>query len=87
MKETIDQKDLRRDLQITSCVGSYWNNLSRLLDDGEGTLEQLLSLISSVSRSAKFLDAPRKHLRFKGAIAQIAELRERIQSYRAALQL
>ncbi|KAF3034835.1 hypothetical protein E8E11_004725 [Didymella keratinophila] len=87
MKETIDQKDLRGDLQTTGHVGSHWKNLSRSLNDGEGTLEQLRSLIISVSRSAKFLDAPRKHLRFKSAIAQIAEFREQIQSYRAALQL
>jgi hypothetical protein len=87
MKETIDQKDLRGNLQTTGHVGSHWKNLSRSLNDGEGTLEQLRSLIISVSRSAKFLDAPRKHLRFKSAIAQIAEFREQIQSYRAALQL
>jgi hypothetical protein len=87
MKETFDQKDIRGDLRTTGHVGSHWNNLSRSLSDGENTLEQLRSLIVSVSRSAKFLDAPRKHLRFKSAIAQIAEFREQIQSYRAALQL
>ncbi|KAF3043780.1 hypothetical protein E8E12_010203 [Didymella heteroderae] len=87
MKETIDQEDLRGTLQATGHVGSHWKNLSRSLSDGEGTLEQLRSLIISVNKSAKFLDAPRKHLRFKSAIAQIAEFREQIQSYRAALQI
>jgi hypothetical protein len=45
MKETIDQKDLRGNLQTTGHVGSHWKNLSRSLNDGEGTLEQLRSLI------------------------------------------
>jgi hypothetical protein len=61
--------------------------LSRSLNDGEGTLEQLRSLVLNVSRCAKFMDAPRKHLGFKSAIVQIEEFREQIQSYRAALHL
>ncbi|KAF1926472.1 uncharacterized protein M421DRAFT_102513 [Didymella exigua CBS 183.55] len=87
MNETIEQKELRAHSNTTGHVGSHWKNLSRSLSDGSSTLEQLWSLITSVSKSAKFLDAPRKHLRFKSAIAQIAEFREQIQSYRAALQL
>jgi hypothetical protein len=87
MKETFAQEDLRADVQTTGHVGSHWKNLARSLSDGESTLDQLRSLLTSVSKSTSFLDAPRKQLRLKSAITQIAGFREQIQSYRAALQL
>ncbi|KAF9693945.1 hypothetical protein EKO04_007800 [Ascochyta lentis] len=87
MKETFAQEDIQADVQTTGHVGSHWKNLARSLSDGEGTLDQLRSLLTSVNKSTSFLDATRKQLRLKSAIAQISGFREQIQSYRAALQL
>ncbi|KZM21005.1 hypothetical protein ST47_g7816 [Ascochyta rabiei] len=87
MKETFAQEDIQAEVQTTGHVGSHWKNLARSLSDGEGTLDQLRSLLTSVSKSTSFLDATRKQLRLKSAIAQISGFREQIQSYRAALQL
>ncbi|KAJ4335350.1 hypothetical protein N0V95_008925 [Ascochyta clinopodiicola] len=87
MKETFAQEDIQAEVQTTGHVGSHWKNLARSLSDGEGTLDQLRSLLTTVSKSTSFLDATRKQLRLKSAIAQISGFREQIQSYRAALQL
>lgn len=87
MKETFDLADIKANIQTTGHVGSHWKNLARSLSDSESTLDQLRSLLKSVSKSTSFLDAPRKQLRLKSAVTQIAEFREQIQSYRAALQL
>lgn len=87
MKETFAQEDIQADVQATGHVGSHWKNLARSLSDGESTLDQLRSLLTSVNKSTSFLDASRKQLRLKSAIAQISGFREQIQSYRAALQL
>jgi hypothetical protein len=87
MKETFDQEDIKSNLGVTGHVGSHWKNLARSLGDGAGTLRQLQSLLEGVNKTTSFLDGPRKQLRFKSAIDQIAMYREQIQSYRAALQL
>ncbi|KAH6612149.1 hypothetical protein C7974DRAFT_381579 [Boeremia exigua] len=87
MKETLAQEDIQADVQATGHVGSHWKNLARSLSDGESTLDQLRSLLTSVNKSTSFLDASRKQLRMKSAVAQISGFREQIQSYRAALQL
>lgn len=87
MKETFAQEEIQVDVQSTGHVGSHWKNLARSLSDGESTLDQLRSLLTSVNKSTSFLDAPRKQLRLKSAITQISGFREQIQSYRAALQL
>ncbi|ORY08508.1 hypothetical protein BCR34DRAFT_392989 [Clohesyomyces aquaticus] len=87
MKETFDQKDLKAHLQVTGHVGSHWKNLARSLKDGTETLEQLHSLLDGVNKTTSWLDGPRKQLRFKSAIDQIATFRDQIQSYRGALQL
>ena len=87
MKETFAQEDIQTDVQATGHVGSHWKNLARSLSDGESTLDQLRSLLTSVNKSTSFLDASRKQLRLKSALAQISGFRDRIQSYRAALQL
>lgn len=87
MKETFAQEEIQADVHATGHVGNHWKNLARSLSDGEGTLDQLRSLLTTVSKSTSFLDATRKQLRLKSAISQISGFREQIQSYRAALQL
>jgi uncharacterized protein YoxC len=87
MKETFQQDDMKTNLQTTGHVGSHWRNLARSLDDGAKTLQQLHALLDGINKKTSILDAPRKQLRFKSAIDQIATYREQIQSYRAALHL
>jgi hypothetical protein len=87
MKETFDQNEIKSNLQGTGHVGSHWKNLARSLEDGAKTLQQLHALLEGVNKTTSFLDGPRKQIRFKSAIDQIAVYREQIQSYRAALQL
>ncbi|KAJ8109531.1 hypothetical protein OPT61_g7392 [Boeremia exigua] len=87
MKETLAQEDIQADVQATGHVGSHWKNLARSLSDGESTLDQLRSLLTSVNKSTSFMDASRKQLRLKSAVAQISGFRDQIQSYRSALQL
>jgi hypothetical protein len=87
MKETFDQEDIKSNLGVTGHAGSHWKNLARSLGDGAGTLRQLQTLLDGVNKTTSFLDGPRKQIRFKSAIDQIATYREQIQSYRAALQL
>ncbi|KAF1847385.1 uncharacterized protein K460DRAFT_241581, partial [Cucurbitaria berberidis CBS 394.84] len=87
MIETFEQDDIKSNLQVTGHVGSHWKNLARSLDDCASTLRQLHTLLDGTNKKTSILDAPRKQLRFKSAIEQIATYREQIQSYRAALQL
>jgi hypothetical protein len=87
MKETFERDDVRPNLQTTGHVGSHWKNLARSLGDGASTLQQLHALLDSINKTTSILDAPRKQLRFKSAMEQIATYREQIQSYRAALHL
>jgi uncharacterized protein YoxC len=87
MKETFERDDVRPNLQTTGHVGSHWKNLARSLDDGASTLQQLHALLDGINKTTSILDAPRKQLRFKSAMEQIATYREQIQSYRAALHL
>jgi uncharacterized protein YoxC len=87
MKETFEQDVIKSNLQTTGHAGSHWKNLARSLKDGENTLQQLASLLDGLNKKTSVLDGPRKQLRFKSAIEQIATYREQIQSYRAALQL
>jgi hypothetical protein len=87
MKETFERDDVKPNLQTTGHVGSHWKNLARSLDDGASTLQQLHALLDSINKTTSILDAPRKQLRFKSAMEQIATYREQIQSYRAALHL
>lgn len=87
MKETFDQDEIKLNLQTTGHAGNHWKNLARSLEDGGGTLRQLTTLLESVNKTTSFLDGPRKQLRLKSAIDQIAVYRDQIQSYRAALQL
>lgn len=87
MKETFEQEDIKANLQATGHVGNHWKNLARSLRDGEGTLQQVHGLLDAVNKTTSFLDGPRKQLRFKAAVEQIACYREQIQSYRGALQL
>lgn len=81
------QEDIKANLQLTGHVGNHWKNLARSLNDGETTLGQLQTLLKSINKSTSFMDAPRKQLRLKAAVVQIAEYRDQIQSYHAALQL
>lgn len=87
MKETFERDDIKPNLAVTGHVGSHWKNLGRSLEDGENTLRQLQSLLDGINKKTSILDAPRRQLRYKSAIEQIATYRERIQSYRGALQL
>lgn len=87
MKETFEQDDIKSNLQATGHVGSHWKNLARSLKDGANTLGQLHTLLEGINKTTKILDGPRKQIRFKSAIEQIATYRDQIQSYRAALQL
>ena len=87
MNETFNQDEVKENLQVTGHVGNHWKNLARSMEDGVTTLQQLRALLDSVNRTTSFLDGPRKQLRYKSAIDQIATFRERIQSYRSALQL
>jgi hypothetical protein len=87
MKETFDHDEIKANLQATGHAGNHWKNLARSLEDGGGTLRQLTTLLEGVNKTTSFLDGPRKQLRFRSAIDQIAIYREQIQSYRAALQL
>ncbi|KAF2262693.1 hypothetical protein CC78DRAFT_569557 [Lojkania enalia] len=87
MKETFEQDDVKANLQMTGHVGSHWKNLARSLNDGQGTLEKLLAVLEGVNRTTKFLDGPRKQLRYKSAVEQIGVFRDQIQSYRSGMQL
>jgi hypothetical protein len=87
MKDTFDRDDIKSDLQATGIPGNHFKNLARSLNDGASTLQQLQALLENVNKKTSILDAPRKQLRLKSSMDQIATYREQIQSYRAALQL
>ncbi|KAJ6278626.1 hypothetical protein J3E71DRAFT_182561 [Bipolaris maydis] len=87
MKETIDQDDIKSNLQSTGHTGSHWKNLARSLNDGTETLKKLYDLLDGVNKKTSLLDAQRKLIRLKSASGQIAQYREQIQSSHAALQL
>ncbi|KAF2001885.1 hypothetical protein P154DRAFT_574562 [Amniculicola lignicola CBS 123094] len=87
MRETFSRDEIKATLQVTGHVGNHWRNLARSLNDGTGTLQELHTLLSGVNKTTSFLDGPRKQLRLKTAVDQMALYREQIQSYRAAMQL
>lgn len=87
MKDTFDQDDVKPSLHDTGHVGVHYRNLAISIEDGGTTLSELLTLLDGVNKTTSFLDGPRKQLRYKNAIVQIAFFRERIQTCRAALQL
>jgi len=87
MKETFEQDEIKSNFHATGHTGNHWKNLARSLEDGVGTLQQLTTLLETVNKTTSFLDGPRKHIRLKSGIEQIAIYRDQIQSYHAALQL
>ncbi|EUC48640.1 hypothetical protein COCMIDRAFT_51809, partial [Bipolaris oryzae ATCC 44560] len=87
MKETINQNDIKSNLQSTGHTGSHWKNLARSLNDGTDTLKKLHDLLDSVNKKTSLLDTQRKLIRLKSASGQIAQYREQIQSSHTALQL
>jgi len=87
MKDTFDQDDVKSNLQATGHVGAHYKNLAISLEDSFASLQDLLTLLEGVNKTTNFLDGPRKQFRYKNAIDQIALFRERIQTFRAALQL
>ena len=86
MKETVNQSDIKSNLQSTGHAGSHWKNLARSLKDGTNTLQKLHDLLDGISKKTSVLDTPRKLLRLKSAFGQIAQYREQIQSSHTALQ-
>ncbi|KAF2193393.1 hypothetical protein K469DRAFT_506477, partial [Zopfia rhizophila CBS 207.26] len=87
MKETFNEETIKANLQDTGHVGCHWRNLSRSLKDGAATLDQLHAVLDGVNKTTSLLDRPRKQIRFKSAMDQIATYRSQVQSYRDALQL
>jgi hypothetical protein len=71
----------------TGHIGNHWRNVSKSLQNGQNTLNKLQELLEGVNRSTTILDGPRKQVRLKAAMEQIATFRHQIQSYRDALHL
>lgn len=87
MKETINQDEIKSNLQSTGHTGSHWKNLARSLNDGIDTLKKLHDLLDGVNKKTSLLDTQRKLIRLKSASGQIAQYRDQIQSSHTALQL
>lgn len=87
MRETIDQSDVKSNLQSTGHVGTHWKNLARSLNDGTDVVQKLHTLLDGINKKTPLLDAPRKLLRLRSASTQILDYREKIQSSHTALQL
>lgn len=69
----------------TGHIGTHLTNLSRSLQEGRGTLEQLEELLQAVNKDVFFLDSARRHLRVKGVAEQIANFRQQVQTYKDAM--
>lgn len=71
----------------TGHIGAHWTNLSRSLQEGRGTLEQLEELLQGVNKDVSLLDSARLHIRVKSVAEQIANFRQQVQTYKDAMQL
>jgi hypothetical protein len=84
MEDTFETLDSQ---PATGHVGTHWSNLSRSLQEGSGTLEELDKLLKSVNKDVSFFDAARRHIRVKGVTEQLANFRQQVQAYKDAMQL
>jgi hypothetical protein len=68
-------------------IGTHWTNLSRSLQEGRRTLEELEELLKGINKDVSFLDGARRHIRVKVVAEQIAGFRQQVQTYKDAMQL
>lgn len=84
MEDTFEELDSQ---PSTGHIGAHWINLSRSLQDGQGTLEQLEVLLKETNKGVSFLDSARRNLRVNAVAEQIARFRQQVQTYKDAMQL
>jgi len=87
IKETTSKAETLAMLNSTGHSGNHWRNIDRSLGDVSVTLTELLGLLRDVSKSTKFMDAPRKLLRYRSMSDRIERYKSQISSYKETLQL
>lgn len=86
LEVTLDDLENRDTFQTTGHIGAHWWSLNRSLKDGKDTLVELQSILEALDRDVSFLDGPRRYLRLRESTERIVDYRQRVQSYRDAIQ-
>ena len=87
VKSSLEEKEIQSSLHSTGHIGEHWDSLSMSIRDGLETVKHLQVTVEKANKSVRLLDAPRRHLRMRGAADEIAVYQQQIRSYKDAMQL